>query len=88
MEKVFSNIEPKCQCGDFGCMCGPQEVIIRMYINGVTLEPMTEAQRKWCIEQAVYAGQGIVKESDLYNLSDKDLSIQVLSMWNDFASQY
>jgi len=89
MSKIFSNIKnaPCCQGPNSTvCICGAEERIIRAYILGEVTEPMTASQRMWCIDEAVYAGEGLYGREELSVMPDKELAGCVLTAWIEYAN--
>ena len=46
---------------------------------------MTPEQRKWCVGQADWAGEGHYTEEELTAMNDNDLAYAVLNAWNMYA---
>ena len=53
------------------------------YGDGAT--PLTPEERAWCVSEAVWAGEGSLKEAELTPLADKDLAEAVLQAWWDYV---
>jgi len=87
MSERFSDISFVCCRGpvDPGCVCTRDESTLRRYAAGETLRAMTSDERKWCIDEADWAGEGYYKSEELEAMSDKDLARAVLKAWHMYV---
>lgn len=90
MSKRFSDISFVCCRGpvDPGCVCTRDESTLRRYAAGETLRAMTSDERKWCIDEADWAGEGYYKSEELEAMSDKDLAHAVLNAWHMYVQSH
>ena len=58
---------------------------LRTLAYGDGAAPLTEAERDWCVREAVWAAEGGLQAGNLTPLSDKDLATEVLHAWWDYA---
>jgi hypothetical protein len=83
--RAFTGIKVPC-CGgpDEGCVCGGDERVLRAYNRGQRgLEPMTQDQRQWCLDEIRQVEGYDIK--DYMQYSDADLANGVLSAWTDYC---
>lgn len=66
-----------------GCVCMPAERVLRGWIGGADVPPMTAEQREWCLVEIEQA-EGY-RRSDHETESDADLANTVLSAWVDYC---
>ena len=96
MSNIFPNIKLGCYCINRRtaekpeiCLCGPEERIIRAYIDEVITDPMTPEQRGWCVSSADWAGEGHYNRPELEAMNDRDLARALMNAWHMYAqSQY
>ena len=73
-------------CGPEGCACGDNERALRRIAAGEWQHGlMTDEQRWWCVREADSAGEGTYEETDLIELTDKELAATVLQAWWDYV---
>lgn len=82
---VFAVIE--CDCDPEGnFQCGDQEHALRLIAAKTWPHgPMTAEQRRWCIQEADWAGEGSWSEEKLAKLNDQELANAVLRAWWDYV---
>ena len=89
MTDIFPNLSvPCCWDGtaDAGnpCLCGPEEKVLRAYQDRLpSLPPMTNEQRKWCLDEIESIEGYDWLEYEGY--SDHDLAHSVLRAWTDYC---
>lgn len=96
MSDIFSNITVGCYCINRmtgkkpeKCLCGPEESVIRAYLNGDIKIAMTHEQREWCIGTADWAGEGHYDRKELEAMTDLELASALMNAWYMYAqSQY
>ncbi len=84
----FDDLEWVCQCNPgpgAGCGCTREEMALRCYAAAVPPRPMTAAERAWCIDEAVAAGEGTFTEAELSARDDGALARAVLAAWWDYV---
>lgn len=67
------------------CLCGDNEAALRSYLNNFRTSEMSDAQRKWCIEEILASAEGARKLEEIQNLSDVELAAMVLEEWTNYA---
>jgi len=86
--EVF-NLTENCKCicfdNEMACICQTNERFVRNYIAGNVTEPMTEAQREYCISTADWCWEGAYTREELEKLSDKDLAYNLMDAWLTYA---
>ena len=82
---AFFTQQVACCMPNTGCLCGPEEKVLRAYIRGEALEPMSEAERNWCCAEADRAGEGAYPKAEAVELDDRELARWVISAWSDYA---
>ena len=70
-----------CCCEVVRCQCAPEERVLRAYSDLRYTKPMTEAQRRWCVDEADRAGEGEYRREDLEKMPDDQLADTVLMAW-------
>lgn len=86
---VFAGIWVHC-CWDgtqdvgMPCACGPEERVLRAYADStLTLPPMTDEQREWCLDE-IGGIEGYDRDEHVQD-SDVTLAWTVLHAWVDYC---
>lgn len=66
-----------------GCACGPEERVLRGWIDGRVLQPMTPDQREYCLRE-IERVEGY-RRSDYEAANDALLALGVLDAWTDYC---
>ena len=77
-----------CQCVEYakscgGCVCGPEERVLRAFLDPNTPLKMTPEQREWC-----YAEIDAIESHDRSDYeagTDAELARGVLNAWTDYC---
>jgi hypothetical protein len=90
--KDFPDTEKYLEKSDIMKMHEKNERVLRAYAYNERylskMEPMTEKQRKWCIEQINQAGEGTWTDTECSDMSDEILARTVLHAWNDYIKSH
>ena len=86
---MFEDIEWVCCGGPENppetCMCNRIEMVVRRYIDGGDIRPMTNEEREFMIDEADRFGEGYYSQKELVVMNDQDLAASVLNAWNLYA---
>jgi hypothetical protein len=88
-KNLFAEINAPCcwegtQDADMPCACGPDERVLRAYIDGLpTLPPMTPEQREWCLSE-IESVEGYDRR-DYEQCLESELASGVLSAWTNYC---
>lgn len=74
---------PCCMGPDACCVCSPSERALRAWGWGGFVEPMTEAQRGWCLDQITKV-EGYERRH-YEGLGDAAMARACFSAWTDFC---
>ena len=88
-ETCFNTLSTGCVCypNGAGCFCSNLEKSVRAYAyTERDLPELKEDQREFLKKEAVWAGEGLFKESDFEGISDKEYCLNVMEAWSEYAS--
>jgi hypothetical protein len=74
-----------CCTGHQRCWCPTEERVLRATEDRRYKEPFTATQREWCIDQILWADEGVWKREELVAMDDVKLAATTLNAWSQYA---
>lgn len=85
----FEGLDMNCVCNkaQTGCFCSDLECGVRSYaFTDRELPTLTDHQKEFLKNEAIWAGEGLFKESDFQEITDKGLCLNVMEAWHEYAA--